>query len=281
VFVKFSDKPLIAEFSSISCDSAIGIKRKAHTNRAEYIKFYGDYKGHPFTERDLIEDRENIKNGCCVHDANHSLALFLKTKDECQFAFHNYIPFVFPGSTEFVKYYTQKYHYPLIISEVKASIEDLLIRNGVHKAIGRWCTRVFKMEASYWFYRHYNLNNIIQYLGINNDTPRRAKKHPEGIHKSDLSDRKKGFNVFDYLPIRQILSEEQKEIIKANNLPLNPINEKFGEHGCIYCPMRNEKYYFKLREWFPELYDKCLDWKKFGSKRSEKEYFYYLNSKIM
>ncbi len=30
-------------------------------NRAEYIKFYGSYKGHPFTEQDLIQDRINIK----------------------------------------------------------------------------------------------------------------------------------------------------------------------------------------------------------------------------
>lgn len=36
--------------------------------------------------------------GGCIHDANHSVALFLKTKGECQFAFHNYIPFTFAGS---------------------------------------------------------------------------------------------------------------------------------------------------------------------------------------
>jgi len=254
-------------------------------NRAEYIKFYGEYKGHPFTEKDLIEDRNKIKKVCCIHDANHSIALFLKTKNQCQFAFHNYIPLVFAGTKEFVKFYTQKYSYPLVITEVKANVNDLFVKNGVHKAMGRWCTRLFKMEASYWFYRHYNLNNIVQYLGITNDTPNRAKKYPEGIHKSKLSEKKQGFNIYNFLPIRNFLLEEQEILIKKHNLPPNPIKKKYGSHGCIYCPMRSELYYFKLREWFPDLYAQCIDWKKYGSARSiskgKKQYLYYPNSKIM
>lgn len=258
---------------------------KDKPNRTETLHFYGMFQGHRFSEKDLRSARAPIKKICCIHDANHSMALFLKTKDDCQFAFHNYIPFVFPGSKEFVLFYTQKYDYPLVISEVQTPANDLLVKNGVHKAMGRWCTRIFKMNASYWFYRHYDLNGVVQYLGITNDTPKRAAKYPEGIHKSALSEKKKGFIIYNYLPIRNFLAQEQEELIIKHGLPTNPIKKQYGSHGCVYCPMRSEKYYHKLREWFPSLYNQCIEWKKSGSTRStiqgKKPYLYYPNSKIM
>lgn len=152
------------------------------------IRLYGQFKGHPFKREDII--RENIDSIICLHDASHSVDLFLSFMDQANtVALHSLVPFVFSTSLPYTLYYTQKYNYPLITTEVMIPVKQLLYDNLLPKTQtgkgGRWCTRVFKIEPSRVFYQAMGLKGITQLKGITRWQSSKRNKMYQG-HSIDL-----------------------------------------------------------------------------------------------
>lgn len=246
------------------------------------IEFYGKYKGHPFGPEDM--NSENMKRVLCLHDAKHSVALFLTQKDKCDFAIHNFVPFSFPTTIEYTLKYTQRWNYPLLISKYGIPVETLLQKNGVHKAMARWCSRIYKIETPRFVYKHYNLNGLIQVKGMTRFQSAKRSKLTPSIIVDPMSQKK--FQIYQELPIFEMTEETQTTIMRIHNLEPNPFDIKYNLHGCMYCPFRNQAYYEKLRDEDPELYAQCNYWRQLGSERPQKDgtirdYWYFTKSKVM
>jgi 3'-phosphoadenosine 5'-phosphosulfate sulfotransferase (PAPS reductase)/FAD synthetase len=238
------------------------------------LQFYGKYNGDDFDHTDLTN--ENFDKVILVHDAPHSVALFLeelrKNKGKKAFAMYNKVPFAFPHSLEYVKYFTQKYDFPLLVTDLsgsKSAMEELE-RNGVmNQGINRWCTRRYKTDPSASVYKRYGLDGIEEVMGLTrHQSSGRAGRNPEK-HLSDKSI--KSFEIYETYPIYDMKEEEMLEKMKEHNIKVNPTIEKFDFHGCMYCPSRSAEYYLDLKKNHPNLYKQCQKWRKQGSKRKGKE----------
>ena len=249
-------------------------------------RFYGAYNGEPFSDKHL--SRENFDNAIAIHDAPHSVALYLneieKNKGKKSFAIHNTVPFAFPFGLEYIKYYTHKQDFPLVVLTVDKSINDLLKTNGVPKKFhGRWCTRVFKTSPTKSFYKYNDLDGIEERFGMAKwQSSNRAKMNPNRIlsekSTSRSKDKKTGesivkaekFKIYQTLPIFEMSQQEQLDIMKKHNIKINPIIEQFNWHGCMWCPYRSPDYYHKLKDQYPKMYEQCDKWRKAGSLRPRK-----------
>jgi len=249
-------------------------------------RFYGTYNGESFSDKHL--SRENFDNAIAIHDAPHSAALYLneieKNKGKRSFAIHNTVPFAFPFGLEYIKYYTQKHNFPLVVLTVDKSTEDLLIANGVpKKKFGRWCTNKFKISPTKSFYKNFDLDGIEEKLGMAKwQSIGRSKNNPNKILSdksiSKVKDKKTGetitkveqFKIYQSLPIFEMSQEEQLDLMKKYNIKINPIVEQFGWHGCMWCPQRSPEYYLKLKKQHPEMYRQCNKWRNPGGQRRKK-----------
>ena len=284
----------ILEYKSTRTSRIVENGKKSKKKDYTWFKaeFYGTYNGHPFNHKD-IKDFFAPKI-LCIHDASHSVAMFLEKKENCDFAMYNYIPMVYPNTKEYVLYYSQKYDYPLVVTSRKDSYKNIIIKRGMVNTLHRrYCTKETKIKPTYYLYLFFNIKNPIQYLGITKMSAvtgivsGRAEDYVEGIGL-DLKWRKyhKTFPVFSYLPIRPYNLDKQIELIKSFNIEINPNETKFeGLHGCFYCPYRPEWYYHFLKRVHPKLYKKANEWRKVGSRakteKGEGEYYFYRESKIM
>jgi 3'-phosphoadenosine 5'-phosphosulfate sulfotransferase (PAPS reductase)/FAD synthetase len=246
------------------------------------LLFYGNFRGEPFSVRHL--QPRLIHRVLCVHDAKHSVALFLTQKDASDIAIHNYIPFSFPTTAAYTIEYTQKFNYPLLITRHLTPVETYLQINGVPKAMARWCTRTYKIEMPRGVYKHFNLQNITQIKGMTRFQSARRNKLDPSRTIDPMS--QKTFQIYQELPIFDMTDQEQERIIETNGIAPNPYDLKYNLHGCLFCPFRNEKYYQKLANQDPELYQLCHYWRSEGSKRPQKDgslrdYWYFPKSQIM
>jgi 3'-phosphoadenosine 5'-phosphosulfate sulfotransferase (PAPS reductase)/FAD synthetase len=126
---------------------------------------------------------DTFRDAIAVHDAPHSVALFLNELEgeacrppderDRQFAIHNITGLAFPYGLEYVKFYTQggepskiRPDFPLVVTSSLRTAERDLQENGLPKAMARWCTRIYKTDASENFYREEDLEGIAQLLGM-------------------------------------------------------------------------------------------------------------------
>jgi len=207
-----------------------------------------------------------------------------KSKEEA-FAMYNQVPFAFPHALEYIKYYTHKYNFPLIVTDLsnsKPAEQELRINGIMGTYYNRWCTRVYKVSPSKSFYKRYNLNGIEEVMGETKyQSSRRAKKDPNK-HLSKKSTNT--FKIYKSLPIFDMKEEEMYNLMEKHEIKINPTIKKFDIHGCMYCPMRNPKYYYNLKQEHPEMYKQCQQWRKEGSKRKgekerTKEYYWFSKGK--
>jgi len=97
-----------------------------------------------------------VKKVICLHSAPHSVALFLKMKDSADLALYCHPLLAFKEEKDYVLAYTSKYEYPLAVLSVLDTLDNLFVRNGVPTHFRRWCTRIFKIQATKLFYRKMN-----------------------------------------------------------------------------------------------------------------------------
>lgn len=98
-----------------------------------------------------------------LHSAIHSLTMFLSFRDSSrndQFALYMRPLLTHPGDKEYTLYYLTQYNFPTVILTRQENISWLLQTNLLPKLTkgmggGRWCTRVFKTEPAYLFYKEY------------------------------------------------------------------------------------------------------------------------------
>jgi 3'-phosphoadenosine 5'-phosphosulfate sulfotransferase (PAPS reductase)/FAD synthetase len=266
------------------------------------IKLYGKFNGKPFKKEDIT--RANIDQILCIHDASHSVALFLTHKDDPKtVALHSLVPFVFPTSLPYTLYYSQKYEYPLITTEWGIPVREMLHKNLLMKTAhgpqgGRWCTDRYKIKASKMFYEQMGLKGITQLKGITKWQSNKRNKMYQG-HAIDLvsseallkrikdkedkpEDYEKFFFVYQKLPIFDMTNEAIDKLIVKHGIKRNPPEELTSyklfdwseseivqehAHGCILCPFRNKMWYYYLKYQYPNLYDLCNQWRKWASEK--------------
>ena len=142
-------------------------------NYTYQVEFYGNFRGSPFQlkhiERLVELKKENSREikTLCIHTAIHSQALFLSHKDTSDFAIYNVVPFAFPHSSEYIKYYTQeKYLYPLIVTKIiEPTTEEYFIINGLPTIFRRRCTADYKIKAPLQIYKELGME-LTQQKGI-------------------------------------------------------------------------------------------------------------------
>jgi 3'-phosphoadenosine 5'-phosphosulfate sulfotransferase (PAPS reductase)/FAD synthetase len=290
------------------------------------VKCYGEFNGESFGKKHLT--RENIDRVLAIHDASHSVALFLKNKDTYEMceegivlnkaiAVHSIVPFVFPTSLPYLLYYTQKYHFPLVTTEVVQPVRELLSRNLLMKQFkgsqgGRWCTRVYKIEPSRYLFKEFNLKGIVQLKGITKHQSDKRNKMYEGKavdltsqeallkrikNKIDTpADYERFFHVFQKLPIFEMLNSEIDELLTIHGIQKNPAEVLFQyktfdwlgnkvvekcAHGCMLCPFRDQMWYHYLKYRWNGLYNQCNEWRVWASEKrvagGKNEYYYFFD----
>ena len=249
-----------------------------NSRRPIHLLFFGKFEDHLFTSDDLTE--EKVKRVVCIHDAPHSVALFLQEKDNCDIALHSYIPFSFPNTLDYTLGFTQKFDYPTLILVNGIPVEKMLEKNGVPKFCARWCARIYKIEMARFTYKHFELAGLTQIKGMTRlQSNRRNKLDP--TNRIDPMTQVT-FPVFQDLPIFEMTEKAQLELMKKHDIPTSKYYDKYGLHGCLWCPFRSKEYYFKLKEEDRELYDKCHEFRIAGSyRRPEEPYFFFRETKVM
>ena len=249
-----------------------------NSRRPIHLLFFGQFEDHLFTSDDLT--KEKINRIVCIHDAPHSVALFLQEKDKCDIALHSFIPFSFPNTLDYTLSFTQKFNYPTLILVNGTPVEKLLQVNGVPKFCARWCARIYKIEMARFTYKHFGLAGITQVKGMTRHQSTRRNKLDPNNNIDPMTQKK--FPLFQELPIFEMLEEEQLKLMNKHDIPTSEYYDKYNMHGCLWCPFRSEDYYLQLKEKDRELYDQCHEFRIAGSyRRPEEPYFFYRKSKVM
>jgi len=223
---------------------------------------------------------QTVKKVICIHPANHSVALFLKTKDKADLCLYCHPLLAKDSSKDFVISYTQKFNYPLVVLTRLEKIEDLMRENGVPTKWRRWCTRMFKIEPVRLFYKKFVPSGVIEYIGIQKfQSKERGDMNPE--LKEDGKSQKR-YKIYSELPIFYESEEYNTEMmVKANIEPFGNSVRGYNRYGCFLCPFAGTQYYEDLKENDNETYCKCNKLMEIASEGQEKRYYYYRKSKIM
>lgn len=258
-----------------------------NARRDIHLLFFGNYEKHEFTSADLTP--EKVKKIICVHDAPHSVALYLQEKDNCDIALHSHIPFSFPTTLDYTIDFTQRDNYPLVVLVYGNDTTMELEKNGVPTMFRRWCARIYKIEMARFVYKHFGFNGVTQVKGMTkHQSSKRNKLDPN--HSIDpmaidpVTKKTKRFKVYQKLPIFNMTEKEQLVLMAENGLVPSKWFEVYGVagHGCMFCPYKSEEYWFKLASEHPKLYTQCNDFRLAGSHKDlPKEYHYYRKSRIM
>ena len=113
---------------------------------------------------------------------------------------------------------------------------------GFPYVIGAWCNSRLKMEPIKDYLRQFKGEEIIQYVGIAYDEPKRYERLNHDTHIAPLYD-------------LQITEQEALEICKEHDL-LSPIYETSFRGGCWFCPKQSLKQLKNLYTNYPELFNK-------------------------
>lgn len=119
---------------------------------------------------------------------------------------------------------------------------------GFPYVIGAWCNSRLKMEPIKDYLRQFKGEEIIQYVGIAYDEPKRYERLNHDTHIAPLYD-------------LQITEQEALEICKEHNL-LSPIYETSFRGGCWFCPKQSLKQLKNLYVNYPELFNKLKEMEK-------------------
>ena len=119
---------------------------------------------------------------------------------------------------------------------------------GFPYVIGAWCNSRLKMEPIKDYLRQFKGEEIIQYVGIAYDEPKRYERLNHDTHIAPLYD-------------LQITEQQALEICKQHDL-LSPIYETSFRGGCWFCPKQSLKQLKNLYVNYPELFKKLKDMEK-------------------
>jgi 3'-phosphoadenosine 5'-phosphosulfate sulfotransferase (PAPS reductase)/FAD synthetase len=119
---------------------------------------------------------------------------------------------------------------------------------GFPYVIGAWCNSRLKMEPIKDYLRQFKGEEIIQYVGIAYDEPKRYERLNHDTHIAPLYD-------------LQITEQQALEICKQHDL-LSPIYETSFRGGCWFCPKQSIKQLKNLYINYPELFNKLKEMEK-------------------
>jgi len=223
---------------------------------------------------------KTVKKVMAIHPANHSVSMFLQMKDEADLAMYCHPLLAKDSTRDFVLSYIQKYKYPFVMITRDENIEKLFEENGVPTKWRRWCTRVFKIEPTRLFYKTFIPSGVIEMQGIQKEQSKeRGEMNPNRIEDPKSQKR---YKIYRELPVFYETEEENmEEMKKAKIKPIKDSVRSFNRYGCFLCPFAGQQYYKDLKKNDLKTYENCQKLMKCGSKKTQKQYYYYRKSKIM
>lgn len=118
---------------------------------------------------------------------------------------------------------------------------------GFPYTIGSWCNSRLKIEPIKKYLKEIE-EDVIQYVGIAYDEPKRYERLDKKTHIAPLYDLK-------------ITEKEAMEICRENDL-LSPIYETSFRGGCWFCPKQRLSQLKYLYKTYPELWNKLKEMEK-------------------
>ena len=118
---------------------------------------------------------------------------------------------------------------------------------GFPYTIGSWCNSRLKIEPIKKYLKEIE-EDVIQYVGIAYDEPKRYEKLDKKTHVAPLYDLK-------------ITEKEAMEICRENDL-LSPIYETSFRGGCWFCPKQRLSQLKYLYKTYPELWNQLKEMEK-------------------
>lgn len=140
----------------------------------------------------------------------------------------------------------------ITVLKPKKSFEELieLYRNKKYcfpSVNARWCNSTLKMQPIQEYRKYHQYENIIDYIGIAIDEPKRVHHNPNIIYpllQYNMTEKdclnycnEKGFNFYDFY-------------------------SKHTRMGCWCCPLQNHRDKEILRYEYPELWNTIKEWEK-------------------
>jgi len=220
---------------------------------------------------------KTVKKVICIHPANHSIALFLKMKENADLCLYCHPLLADIKAKEYVISYVGKYNFPLVILTREEEIEELFKENGCPTMWRRWCSRMFKIEPTRLFYKNFIPSGVIEYMGMQKfQSKERSDMNPE---LSEDAKSQKRYKIYSELPIFYESEEDNTKRIEAAGI--KPYESRgYNRYGCYLCPFAGIKYYEQMKVEKPELYERCNKLMQLGSEEG-KRYYYYRKTKIM
>lgn len=114
--------------------------------------------------------------------------------------------------------------------------------------LGAWCNSYLKLEPIKDYLKQFKGEEVIQYVGIAYDEPKRYERLNHNTHIAPLYDLK-------------ITENEAMKICKNNDL-LSPIYETSFRAGCWFCVKQSISQLRNLYRTYPELFNKLKDMEK-------------------
>ena len=196
-------------------------------------------------------------------------------------------PFNTAGAEEYIKFYTQKYDFPLVVTELLNPLKTIMESNGMPTPMARWCTRIFKNETPRRFYKYFNFQDPVQLLGITKyQSNSRNKIYTKNKGKIRVLSvfAQKSFPIYQETPIIEMPEERELELMEIHSIPIFGMVDTLGSHGCIVCPYRSQNYFKMLHDDHPALYKFAKLIQKWGSYRNitygKKRLYWYGWNKI-
>ena len=157
----------------------------------------------------------------------------------------------FPGTEEYIKQLADHYHIKIDHTNPVRPFFDLIEDIGFPSQRLRWCCEVYKFGPL----AKYVLRNKIKYLitGIRAEESLKRKSYSK-VSRNPL---------IPTTQINPILSWDTESIwtyIKHYELPYHHLYDKgYDRLGCWICPFQRDEYFEKLRNYFPDLFEKLTN----------------------
>ncbi|WP_456418370.1 phosphoadenosine phosphosulfate reductase domain-containing protein [Methanocaldococcus infernus] len=167
----------------------------------------------------------------------------------------------FPETIKFVKDFAKKYDLNLTILKGGDFWEELNKR-GVPTKDNRWCNTTCKLNPLREYLKKYKLVYTIN-----------GSRRAESFSRERLSYEKRGLieNQINVFPILDWKGIDVWSWIYLNDILYNPLYDKgFERIGCYLCPAMLNAEFLRVRELYPELFNKWVNaLKNFGYSEEE------------
>lgn len=151
------------------------------------------------------------------------------------------------------KWLAKKWDKQIIIVKNKETLYEECIRLKTLPSLAfgfHTCSQKHKMRPIYKYLKSIDAKNLVMCLGYDCNEFDRARRGLDGVNKSSYQ---KGFDIKLWFPL--IEWGKSRDDLKRE---INEVGFCAAKSSCYFCPANNLSSIIRLKEYYPELYEKAV-----------------------